>query len=124
MLLALTPYAALIGLFAVIYRHILAYEDILNWWFRFGSRYERRWFWKPVWGCEICISGQLALWTYALNWFCQVILSGKGVVSDFVFFLTPIYHQEHFSVLGVLIFVCEAVAFAYLFNKALNKLNN
>jgi hypothetical protein len=55
------------GVIAAIYRGLLAYEPILNWWFKFGNQYEKRWFFAPVWGCVKCISGQLALWSYLLT---------------------------------------------------------
>lgn len=70
------------ALFSVNLIVILAHEPIANWWFRFGQRvgvkivkhgeFEQeveRWFYKPIWGCEKCFAGQLALWLYLrFNW--------------------------------------------------------
>lgn len=61
---------AIIGVVMIV---VMANEPILNWWFRFGyrvgvkkvsGREVERWFYKPIWGCEKCLSGQLALWSY------------------------------------------------------------
>lgn len=56
---------------AVVYRHILAYTPVLNWWFRLGFKYSQRRMssvaqaiHKVVWECEMCQAGQLALWSY------------------------------------------------------------
>jgi len=54
------------GVIAVVYRRVLAYEPILNWWFMFGNKFEKRWFFNPIWGCTRCISGQLGLWSFLL----------------------------------------------------------
>jgi hypothetical protein len=60
---ALAGACAIMG---VVYILILSREPILNWWFRFGARFEGRFFWKPIWGCELCFSGQAALWMYII----------------------------------------------------------
>lgn len=31
-----------------------------------GKELDTQWWWKPLWGCAKCVSGQMALWTY---WF-------------------------------------------------------
>jgi hypothetical protein len=51
---------------SIVYMCVLSREPILNWWFRFGMRFERRAFHKPIWGCEKCFAGQLALWSSLL----------------------------------------------------------
>lgn len=53
------------GISGAVYRFVLSHEPVLNWWFRFGDKYEGRWFYPPIWGCHKCISGQLALWACA-----------------------------------------------------------
>lgn len=117
MLLTLTFYAALIGLFAVVYRHILAYEPVLNWWFVWGARFEDKWFYKPIWGCELCISGQLALWSYALNWFAYRYFDLFPGLSEFILYLVPLYRPYNFNVLEGLIFITQAIASAFLWYK-------
>ena len=106
----------MIGHLAVLYRRILAHEEILNWWFRFGSRFEGRWFWKPVWGCHLCISGQMALWTYVINWISVVILSRNTATFDFLSSVVPVFTRWDFSVLNGLIFVSLTIGFAFFVN--------
>lgn len=60
-------FAGVMALIAVVYAHILLREPVLHWWLKIGERYERRWFFKPVWGCHKCMAGQLALWLYLLR---------------------------------------------------------
>jgi hypothetical protein len=122
MLLAFTFYAALIGLFAVVYKHILAYEEILNWWFRFGSRFEGRWFWKPIWGCELCISGQIALWSYVGNWICHSYFDRMPYLTSFIWKVIPMYQPHSYNVLEGVIFICQSIAAAWLIFKGFDKL--
>lgn len=117
-------YAALIGLFAVVYRHILAYEEILNWWFRFGSRFEQRWFYKPVWGCELCISGQIAFWTYAFNWIVGSYFNGNSVVRSVVFKIIPTYQWQNNNALEGFIFVCTSIASAFIIYKGFRQIKD
>ena len=52
------------GVIAAVYLKILAYEPVLNWWFKFGNKFEGRWFYPPIWGCIRCVSGQMGLWAF------------------------------------------------------------
>lgn len=70
MLLTTILLAFVLGFCANVYRNILAYEPILNWWFKIGEAHEDKWYHKPIWGCVLCISGQWALW----YWIFSVIL--------------------------------------------------
>jgi hypothetical protein len=54
------------GIVGAVYRGILANEETFNRWWRFGARFEGRFFFKPVWSCGHCAAGQFALWTYFL----------------------------------------------------------
>lgn len=121
MLLELYLFSAVIGLFAVVYRYILAYEEILAWWFRFGARFENYWFWKPVWGCELCIAGQLALWTYVFSWIGNY-LDENSIIRRFLFFVLPDYGLQDYSVLGGAFFVSTAIAFAWVIYKGFDYL--
>lgn len=105
--------AALIGLFSVTYRDTISNEEILNWWFRFGSRFEGNWFWKPIWGCHLCISGQIALWIYAVNWITSAIHMGYNTTNYTIGWLIPIHRDWDFSVLNGMIFIAAAIGFAY-----------
>lgn len=93
------------GIIGPVYRHVLAYEPILNWWFKIGSRYEmpERWFFKPVWACEKCVSGQLAFW------FSLVIYLVHGVPGR----LIPVV------ILATLTAICTAVLVAIFITKKL-----
>ena len=101
-------YAVLIAVFCVTYRLILAYEPILNWWFMFGAKFEKRFFYKPIWGCEKCLAGQIAFWTYLFSWISSY-LNGNAPFWRFLFNLIPQYHLEKFNVLNWLIFVFLSV---------------
>lgn len=110
MSLLLILYALLIAITAVIYRRFLAHEEIMSWWFRFGDRYFRKWFfYKAIWGCEYCFAGQLALWTYLLNALSRVILPEYREISRFIISVIPEYHLENWSLFGGVIFVCLTI---------------
>ena len=104
-------YAALIAVFAVVYRLILAYEPILNWWFMFGAKFEKRFFYRPIWGCEKCLAGQIAFWTYLFGWIASYLNTNSPFWS-FLFKLIPQYQQNDFNVLNGLIFVFVSVFLA------------
>ena len=55
MLLILVKWAVVFAVIAFVYREILSREKILNWWFKFGLRFEKRFFYRPIWGCEKCL---------------------------------------------------------------------
>lgn len=44
MLLILVKWAVVFAVIAFVYREILSREKILNWWFKFGLRFEKRFF--------------------------------------------------------------------------------
>lgn len=86
------------GLNASVYRGILSYEPILNWWFMIGQRYEARAFYAIIWGCAKCIAGQIALWSsiaiwifkgYPLSWIPILIFATITAVS--VAILTAVF---------------------------------
>ena len=45
MLTELIIFSAVFALIAVVYIKILSYEEVLNWWFKFGLKFENKWFW-------------------------------------------------------------------------------
>lgn len=101
-------YGFLIAVFSVSYRLILAYQPVLNWWFRFGLRYEKKWFYKPIWGCELCISGQLALWTYLISWIASYF-NAFAPFWQLLFKIVPNYHQVNYNALNGLIFIAGTI---------------
>jgi len=105
---------ALIGATVI---NVLSKEPILNWWFVLGERLGKtvkdrreveRWFYKPIWGCDKCFSGQLALWSFAVtrtDWgafkmqdysiFCHVLAVCTAVFMSVIFSLTYSQLKKH-----------------------------
>lgn len=121
MLLIYFVWSLLLGITAVIYKNFLAHEEVLNWWFIFGDKYEGRWFYKPIWGCVYCISGQLALWFYLVNWFGSVNFIKNSFLSHFISFLVPNINPGNFSLLGLIIFICTVIFIVHILDKYFNK---
>ena len=115
-------FALMIGITGVIYRMILAYEPILNWWFMFGLRYEKRWFYKPVFGCEFCFAGQIAFWSYLINW-ASTNFNGNAPFWRFIFFFIPKYGKTDFNVFVGLFSVSLTIFITFLISKIIKKLN-
>lgn len=123
-MLLMILYAALIALFSVVYRHILAYEDILNWWFVFGARFEDKWFYKPIWGCELCISGQIALWSYLINCIIHGYFNQIPRTCNALSYFVPLYSWQNYNLLEGLIFVCTTIAAAFIIFKGFRKIKD
>lgn len=99
------------GVVGAIYRGLLAYEPVLNWWFKFGARYEKRWFYPPVWGCVKCITGQLALWWFLILETIPRLLETKTLIL------------EIFALLfGLLFTICSAILTAIVLAPIISKL--
>ena len=113
--------ALMIAHLAVLYSRILSHEDVMNWWFRWGSQFEGKWFWKPIWGCHLCISGQIALWLYMANWIFASIWAGNMGRSYFIYKIIPIYQEWNYNALDLLIFVCLTIGISYLLNALYTK---
>lgn len=97
------------GIIAAVYRCILAYEPIMSWWFRFGNRFEKKWFFKPIWGCQRCIGGQMGLWFYVFVEIMPRIATETGQISQIGQSAT-ICIQDIFSfIFGLLIAICGAI---------------
>ena len=107
-------YGFLIAVFSVSYRLILAYQPVLSWWFQFGMRYNDKWFYKPIWGCELCFSGQLALWTYLISWL-SVNFNTTAPFWRLLFKVLPNYHQTEYNALNGLIFIFGTVLLTNIF---------
>lgn len=111
------------GIMGTVYRTILAYEPVLSWWFQFGARYEGKWFFAPVWGCYLCISGQLALWFYA----GLVILPawiGKGWLIFTIWHWDAQTYGLYFTGLfGLILAISCAVGTAFFLGHAINSKN-
>lgn len=119
MLIELSIFAVVFAIIAVVYIKILSYEPVLNWWFQFGMKYENKWFHKPIWGCHLCFSGQLALWSYLVNW----TTDGKGVFNDVLFFFFPMYGFDGFSVFWLVYSITLTVLASFLVGKFYDMVN-
>lgn len=101
------------GVIGAIYRGLLAYEPVLNWWFRFGARFEKRWFYAPVWGCVKCITGQLAFWWFTILEIIPCLLETERPI------------MEIFALLfGLLFTICGAILTAIVLAPIIAKLEN
>jgi hypothetical protein len=61
----------LVACIAICYVNVLAFEKCCSWWFQWGSKFEGKWFWEPIWGCHKCVAGQIALWSYLIGEWCN-----------------------------------------------------
>lgn len=116
-MLELFIYSFLIAVVAFVYKDFLSQEPVLNWWFKIGDRYHKRWFYKPIWGCEFCIAGQFAFWTYLLNILFGVILKETAPISRLIFSIVPKYHFLDWSVFSWVIFICLTIFNVWLVAK-------
>lgn len=116
-------YGFLIAVFSVSYRLIMAYEPILNWWFKFGLRFQSKWYYKPIWGCEFCFAGQVALWTYLLNWIA-VNFNTSATFWRYLFKVIPNYQQDNFNALNGLIFVFGTILITRVLAFGVQKVKN
>lgn len=112
------------GIVGAVYRGVLAYEPVLNWWFRFGNRYEGRWFFAPVWGCVKCISGQLALWFYLFIEILPAWTRHGGQISTIG--RPALYYTANPAafILGLILAICGAILTAIILAPIIKKLEN
>ena len=122
MLLILVKWAVVFAVIAFVYREILSREKILNWWFKFGLRFEKRFFYRPIWGCEKCFAGQLAFWTFFLNWL-STNFDTNAPFWCLIFFFIPKYDKTDFNVLVGLFSVSLTIFITFLISKTIKKLN-
>ncbi|AVR47258.1 hypothetical protein C7S20_19480 [Christiangramia fulva] len=89
-------HAVLIAVLSWCYHTILK-DFLLSKWFSFGwqhfGKYEGTWkeyIYKPVWGCQYCTSGQLALWLYIFIYWCNYDLYYHIMFIAFTIFITKV----------------------------------
>ena len=115
-------YSFAIAFISVVYRCILSKEKILNWWFMFGLRFENRFFYKPIWGCEFCFAGQLAFWIYLLNVIFGIIINKSLLISHFIFILIPNYHLKEINVFWGVFSVSFSILLTFILGQLIEKL--
>lgn len=118
-LLQILLFSILIGITAAIYHGVLAYSPVLNWWFRFGAKFEKKWFFDPVWGCVKCIAGQMALWSYLILWFLG---QPQGQGDPFTVFTDSYANAALLRLFGLITSISAAILFAMLFARLITKL--
>lgn len=105
------------GVIALVYRNVIAYEEPFSAWWRFGSRFENRWFFKPVWACAKCFAGQLALWIYFFRSLEVFRLPGT---LGFLPFLDISFRLEGYSLLSHAFAVAMAIFTALILSPLIN----
>ena len=120
LLIALT--ALIIAVIAYTYKEIIGREKILNWWFKFGLRFEDRFFYRPIWGCEKCFAGQVAFWIYFFNWL-STNFDTNAPFWRLIFFFIPKYDLGDYSVFLGVFSVSLSVLLTFLLSKTIKKLN-
>lgn len=108
------------GIIGSVYRCLLADEPILNWWFMFGQRFEKKFFYRPVWGCPKCISGQLALWFYMGIVIMPRIIKHWGQILRFWTWDTQMIGQVAGSLFGLILAVSAGILAGEFLCKAIN----
>ena len=116
-------FCMLVGIFSAVYVLILAKEPVLNWWFRFGLNYENRWFYKPIWGCHLCVSGQIMLWIFVFNWIASN-LNGNAPFWRFLFSLIPEYHFNNYSVFFGAFVIAQTIFWSFVTGELIKYLKN
>ena len=120
-MLLIIIWAFFIAVIAYVYREVLSRENILNWWFKFGLRFEKRFFYRPIWGCEKCFAGQLAFWIYLLNWLSNG-LNENAPFWRFVFFLIPKYGLEDYNVLSGVFSISLSILLTLILTKLIKQI--
>lgn len=114
-------FAGVCALIAVVYRHILLAEPVLNWWARFGAKFENKWWHAPIWGCHMCISGQLALWLY-LYWKLNLNYSYfKQGCSNLINENIYLINSNGWTLTGHLFAICAAILLSKILKDKLEK---
>ena len=101
-----------ISIIAVTYIRILSFQPVLNWWFMIGLEYEKRWFYSIIWGCQLCLSGQIAMWTYLLSWI------GWNVQ------LFPELQVADHSIFWMVFFISSTIFTTFIIGKIYDIINN
>lgn len=116
-MLELLFYAVLIGVSASVYRNILLYTDALQWWVKIGQKYADKAWSKPIWFCDKCISGQLALWFIILN---SLFALKLPYLNSFIYFLCPIIEQNNLNVLNGFILISMTILITTITSKLIS----
>lgn len=120
-MLTIIIWAAFIAVVAYVYIEIIGHEPFFNSWWQFGLKhFENRWFYKPIWGCQLCFAGQNALWIFIFNWIATNF-DTNAPFWRFVFFLIPKYVGVTYSLYLGVFSVSLSILFTFLITKLLKK---
>jgi hypothetical protein len=108
--IAITLNALVCALIGCVYIKILAYEKVLNWWFKIGLKHSKKWYYEPIWGCEKCVSGQFALWSYLVFAVLHEYRPHNAMYSLFGY--NPLFH---------VFTICIAILFALIISRIFTK---
>lgn len=101
-----------IAIISITYIKILSFQPVLNWWFIIGLKYEKKWFYSIVWGCQLCFSGQVALWTYVFSWIGWKIQ------------LFPDLQVADYSIFWMIFFISNTIFTTLIVGKVYDQINN
>ena len=119
-MLLISLWALIIAVISYVYKEIIGREAVLNWWFKFGLNFEKRFFYRPIWGCEKCFAGQTALWIYILNWL-STNFNTNTPFWRIIFFFIPKYDIETFNVFLGVFSVSLTILLTFLLTKTIKK---
>ena len=120
-MLLIIIWAFFIAVIAYIYREYLAHQKVLNWWFQFGLRFEKKWFYDPIWGCQMCFAGQMALWIYFFNAISSN-LNENAPFWRFVFFFIPKYGLEDYDVITGVFSITLSILLTLILTKLIKQI--
>lgn len=103
--------------------HALQNEQILNWWFVFGEKFGKRiednhekelWFYRPIWGCAKCFSGQLSMYWF-ISWHTRVHCSENGRFLPFAGWWVSFENYSLFChILAIASAILSAIVFTFI----------
>lgn len=117
-MLTIIFWAAVIAVISYVYIEIIGHEPFFNWWWKFGLKFENKWFYKPIWGCQLCFAGQNALWIFILNWVSSNF-DRSAPFWRFIFFFIPKYGNLDFSVYMLVFSITISILFTLIITKTI-----
>lgn len=108
---------------------IINLEPVANWWFVLGGKVGikivngqevERWFYRPLWGCEKCFSGQIALWWFLL-WHVR---AGTGQAGHIVHWQGYWVAIQNYSLFCHVTAICCATFTAVLLSTLIKKIKS
>ena len=105
------------GIVATVYVNVLSKEEHFAWWWQFGNRFEHEWFFKPIWGCHKCFSGQFCLLVYLFH---TLSIEKTFAMLGFMPVLALQIDFEGYSLIEHIFSISSGILFSIVFTKILN----